>query len=131
MLRSSSAATLLAVGAASGQLSTCSTSTPGLNILPGVLDQLQKAVVLVCPIIPAIVTLVAVIAAKFPAVAGVASITDEMANNIASTVCKLFEQSGVTTAQAGELKGELKASLEGKDVPLSGFRIVNGKPVWF
>lgn len=135
VLRSSSAATLLAAGAAVGQIPSCSTTTSGTSIVPAVLDELQKAVAAVCPVIPAVTTLVSVVAAAFPAVAGVATITSEVAQQVANTVCKLVEQSGAaqaaTTNNNSKLGGSYTAKLGDKEVAVHGFHIVNGKPVWF
>jgi hypothetical protein len=129
LLRSSSAATLLAVGAATGQLTACpSTST---NVLPAVLDMLQKAVATVCPIVPAVSTLVAVIAASFPQAAGVASITEDLANQIAASICKAVGTSGAATA-SGKLGESFKATFGGKEIAINGFKTPSGQnPVWF
>jgi hypothetical protein len=127
LLRSSSAISLLAIGAATGQLTACpSTST---NVLPAVLDMLQKAVATVCPIVPAVSTLVAVIAASFPQAAGVATITEELASQIAASICKATTDSGVLS---GTLGAQAKATFGGKEIAINGFRTPSGKnPVWF
>lgn len=135
LLKSSAVVTALAVGATVGQIPSCSTGTSPTTILPAVLDELQKAVAGVCPVIPAVTTLVSVVAAAFPAVAGVATITSAVAQEIANTVCKLVEQSGATQAASAnannKLGGSYSAKLGDKEVPIHGFHIVNGKPVWF
>jgi hypothetical protein len=109
-----------------GQLSSCSSTT----VLPAVIDVITKIVATTCQIIPVVTTLVDIIVAIFPAAAGVGSITDALAQQIAQYVCTLFQQAGVEgkTAPAAGFRAKLK---NGAEIPLHGYRIVNGQMVYF
>lgn len=111
----------LAAFASMGQLSSCSSSTA---VIPAVLDVITKAVAGACQIIPIVATLVDVIVAVFPTAAGVATITDALAQQIAQYVCNLFHTAGF---EAGKhpLKS-LSAKVGDKQIELHGFMVVNG-----
>lgn len=115
---------LAAAAASGGALSSCSPST---NVLPGVIDAINKVISSTCAIVPVVATLVDVIVTVFPQAAGVAGVTDAVAKEIADFVCGLVKQSGYVegkppakTAYKAELKG-------GKSVELHFYTTVNGK----
>ena len=111
----------LAAFASMGQLSSCSSSN---TVIPTVLDIITKAVAGACQIIPIVATLVDVIVTVFPTAAGVATITDALAQQIAQYVCNLFHTAGL---EAGKhpLKS-LSAKVGDKQIELHGFMVVNG-----
>lgn len=120
----------LAAVASMNQMAGCST-TP-VQILPAVLDIIQKAVAGACQIIPVVATLVDVIVAVFPAAAGVATITDALAQQVAQYICGLFSNAGL---KAGVHPGKtLMAHAVGPKaatVELHGYSVVNGVMTYF
>jgi hypothetical protein len=112
----------ITAGTGMGSVATCS-STGGVVINPDVIDAIQKAVATACGFVPAVSTLVAIVAASFPAVAGVATIADTVLEQIAALLCTAY-----TSAQvSGQLKGVPMAGT----VPIHGLHVVNGKIVAF
>ena len=105
-----------------GGLATCS-STGGIVINPDVIDAIQKAVATACGFVPAVTTLVAIVAASFPAVAGVATIADAVLQQIATMLC--------TAYTAAQVSGQLKGVPMAGTVPIHGLHVVNGKIVAF
>ncbi len=120
LLGSAGAVTMLA---GMGGLATCS-STGGIVINPAVIDAIQAAVATACGFVPAVSTLVAIVAASFPAVAGVATIADTVLEQIATLLCAAYK---TQTSASGELKGTPMAGM----VPIHGLHVVNGKIVAF
>jgi hypothetical protein len=117
--------------ASMGQLSGCSSPTPGGNsVLPAVIDAITKAIAGVCAVIPAVTTLVDIIVAVFPAAAGVGTIADTLVQQIAQYVCNLFKQAG---AEHGDIKegAVFNAKVKDTTVPLHGYTVSNGKLVSF
>ena len=98
VLRSSAAVTAIAVGAASGQLASCS-STGGIVINPAVLTAIQSAVVAACSFVPTVESIVAIVGVSFPAVAGVATISTAVLQEISTMFCAAVP----TPAAAGKL----------------------------
>ena len=116
------AGTALTAGAGMSGLATCS-STGGIVINPDVIDAIQKAVATACGFVPAVTTLVAIVAASFPAVAGVATIADTVLQQIATLLCTAY------TAQM--TASGLKAAPMAGTVAIHGLHVVNGKIVAF
>jgi hypothetical protein len=121
---------LAIAGVSMGQLAGCST-TPS-TVIPAVIDIIQKAVAGLCSIVPVVQTVVDVIVAVFPAAAGVATITDALAAQIAQYVCTLFTTAGL---KAGEHPGKLLTATVGNNskapaIELHCFQVVGGKLVY-
>lgn len=119
-------------GVSMGNLGSCST-TPQ-QVLPTVIDAVISVMAPACQVIPAIATLVDVIAAAFPAAVGVATISDAVAQQIAKYICGLFTNAGVVPDGKSEatLKGKMfSANVNGKAVNLHGYTTINGKIVSF
>lgn len=116
----------VAAFASMGQLAGCSTTT----VLPTVLDTIQKIIAGTCQIVPVIATLIDVIVSVFPGAAGVASITDALAQQIATYVCNLFSTAGLV--EGVHPKATLKATVgpSKASVELHAFMVVNGKMVY-
>lgn len=110
-------------------LSSCTFSPQ--TVLPAVIDAVIGVMTPVCQVIPGIVTLVDIIAKAFPAAVGVSTITDAVAQEIAKYVCSLFSASGVVPGQTPPASGKLAADVNGINVDLHGWTIVNGKIVHF
>lgn len=110
-------------------LSSCTFSPQ--TVLPAVIDAVIGVMTPVCQVIPGIVTLVDIIAKAFPAAVGVSTITDAVAKQIATYVCSLFSTSGVVPGQTPPASRKLSASVNGTNVDLHGWTIVNGKIVHF
>lgn len=110
---------LMAGGAAMasmGQLAGCSSTT---GVLPAVIDVVMQAVSVVCKVVPAVQTLVDIIVAAFPAAAGVATITDALAAQIAQYFCSLMPASH-------KLGAPVVANVNNKSVTLHYYAVVNG-----
>ena len=126
------AALLLGSSALAGAgLASCNV-TPS-NVVPTVIDTITSIIASTCQIIPVVASLVDVIVAVFPGAAGVASITDALAQQIAQYVCTLFKQAGVEAGKPAPHAHEgYKAKLSnGADVTLHGYHIVNGQLSYF
>lgn len=121
MLRSSSAVTLLASGAALGQVTSCGSGGGGLS--PEVIDAINKAIASSCNAVAMVTTIAAIVSVAFPAVAGVATITTAVANEIAAIFCK-----SVTQPPAA---GKYTASLNGKTVEMHGWVVKDNQIIEF
>jgi hypothetical protein len=109
--------------ASMGQLSGCSSTT----VIPAVVDVINKIIAGTCQIVPVLATVIDVIISVFPGAAGVATITDALAQQIASYICNLFKTAGL---QDGKHPGKaLHASLKegATPVPLHCYMIVNNQ----
>ncbi len=122
LLLGTAGAAMLA-GSGMGGLATCS-STGGVVLNPAVIDAIQAAVATACGYVPAVSTLVAIVGASFPAVAGVATIATTVLEQIAALLCASYK------AQMSP-SGELKATPMAGTVPIHGLHVVNGKIVEF
>ena len=116
------AGTALVGGAGMGGIATCS-STSGIVLNPAVVDAIQAAVATACGFVPTVETLVAIVGASFPAVAGAATIADAVLAQISTLICASY--------MAAQPAGELKATPMAGTVPIHGMRVVNGKLVAF
>lgn len=117
---------LALAGASGGALSSCSPST---NVLPAVIDEINKVISSTCSIVPVVATLVDIIVTVFPQAAGVAAVTDTVAKEIATFVCGLIKQSGYLEGTHPDRA--YKATLNGgKNVDLHFYSVVNGKLVY-
>jgi hypothetical protein len=120
----------IAAVASMNQMAGCST-TP-VQILPAVLDVIQKAVSGACQIVPVIATLVDVIASVFPGAAGVATISDALAQQIATYICGLFSSAGMKAGvHPGKMLHATMTPVNGvtpkaTTVELHGYMVVNG-----
>lgn len=110
-----------AAGASMGALSSCSATT----VLPAVIDQVNKVITAACQIVPVVQTVIDVIIGFFPAAAGVATITDALAQQIAQYICALFKQAGHVDGKMPA--GVMKATVGATTVTLHGYAIVDGK----
>lgn len=115
-------------GVSMGNLSSCSGPQ---QVLPTVIDAVITVMTPACQVIPAIATLVDIIAKAFPAAAGVATISDALAQQIAKYVCALFTSAGVVPGQTPPASHKLGVDVKGSNVTLHGWTIVNGKIVQF
>ena len=86
VLRSSAIVGAGAIGAVTAQLATCS-SSGGVQINPTILTSIQTTVATGCNFIPAVETIVALIAVSFPALSGVATISDTILAQISAMFC--------------------------------------------
>lgn len=121
---------IAAAAASGGALSSCS---PPTNVLPPVIDAINKVIAGTCQIVPVVATLVDVVVTVFPQAAGAAVITDALAKQIADFVCGLVKQSGyvegsnkMPVMEGGTLKAKLGG---GKTIDLHFYATVNGKLV--
>ena len=114
------AGTAMVGGAGMGGIATCS-STSGIVINPAVIDAIQAAVATACGFVPTVETLVALVGASFPAVAGAATIADTVLAQISSMICTSY------MAASEQLKSQPMVGT----VPIHGLRVVNGKIVAF
>ena len=117
------AGTAMVGGAGMGGVATCS-STSGIVINPAVIDAIQAAVATACGFVPTVETLVALVGASFPAVAGAATIADTVLAQISNMLCTAF-----MAAMADDAK--LKAPPMAGTVAIHGLHVVNGKIVAF
>jgi hypothetical protein len=95
-------------------------------VLPAVLQAIQTAVAGVCKIVPVLATLIDVVVSVFPAAAGVATITDALAQQIATYVCNLFSTAGLVD---GKHPGKTMKATVGPNatpVDLHCYMVVNG-----
>jgi len=111
-------------------LAACSNVTP-TTVVPAVIDAITQIVAATCQIVPVVATLVDIIVAVFPAAAGVASITDAVAQQIAQYVCTLFKDAGAESGKAAPEGGFKVKAKNGAQIVLHGYRNVNGQIVYF
>ena len=103
------------VGAAVGQLATCSSS--GIQINPDVLVAINNAVATGCNFIPAVTTVIALVNALFPAVNGAATVAESVVGQIAQALCSSAPTKlGAKTLKAGD-----------KEIPVNGWVVIDGK----
>jgi hypothetical protein len=109
--------------ASMGQLSGCANTT---TVIPAVVDVINKIIAGTCQIVPVLATVIDVIIAVFPGAAGVATITDALAKQIAEYICNLFKTAGL---QHGVHPGKTLSAKAGgeKTVELHCFMIVNNQ----
>ena len=105
-------------GMAGGALVSCQNGQ--IVVDPAVLNAIQQAVATACNFIPAVTTIVALIAVSFPAIAG--------ATTIADTVLK--EISGILCAAAPTPATAAAALVPNTSVAVHGWVIQNGKLVY-
>ena len=72
-------------GAAGGALVSCQGGQ--IVVDPAVLQAIQAAVATTCNFIPSVITIVALVAASFPAAAGVTTIATSVLNEISAILC--------------------------------------------
>ena len=72
-------------GAAGGAVVSCQGGQVVVD--PAVLNAIQQAVATACGFIPAVTTIVALVAASFPAAAGATTIATEVVNQISAILC--------------------------------------------
>ena len=108
-------------GMAGGALATCS-STGGIQIDPVVLDEITKAVAAGCNFVPAVTTIISIVSIAFPAVLGATSIAESVLKEISAMVCA----SAPTPAASGKFASKMLTA-GGKDIPVNGWVINNGK----
>ena len=119
-------AALISAGIIVGGASSCSTTpTQPPTVDPAVLDIIKKATATVCNAIPMAETLAAIVAAGFPAAAGVTTITTAVAEEIAKLFCQQVAPS------AAKVGSKLSATVNSKVVELHGFVVKDGKLVEF
>ena len=109
-------ASVTAVAAACG---ACTTTSTGTTINPDVLDAINKVIAATCNSVAMASTIVAIVSAAFPALAGAATISAEVAAEIASIFCKAAAQ---PTAS-----GRYMAKLNDAHVEVHGWIVRNGK----
>lgn len=108
-----------------GQLSGCSATT---TVIPAVVDVINKIIAGTCQIVPVLVTVVDVIVSVFPAAAGVATITEALAKQIADYICTLFKSAGF---QHGKHPGKtLSAKVGTTNIELHGYMVIDGQLVY-
>jgi hypothetical protein len=115
-----SAPPAVVAGAGLGALATCNAQT-GIQIDPSVLVAINNAVAQGCNFIPAVTTIIAVVDAAFPAINGATTIAASVLNEISSMLC-----AHTPTTVAGKL-GTKTLNAGGKDIPVHGWVIVDGK----
>jgi hypothetical protein len=123
-------AVVLGAGSALGGASGCSLipgSTP-TNLNPNVIDEINQAIASTCntAVVVAASTIVAVVLAQFPAFAVLTTLAPNATAEVATFICALIPPvHGGTTAAASV------AVVQGVSIPVHGFRLVDGKNVWF
>lgn len=115
----------VAAFASMGQLSSCSGTT---NVIPAVVDTINKIIAGTCQIVPVLATVIDVIISVFPGAAGVATITDALAQQIATYICNLFKTAGLKLgAHPGKtLSAKLDGGKDKATVELHCYMIVDG-----
>jgi len=113
-------AAVIGTGAA---VSACTTTNGTATVSPAVIDAIAKITAEACNIIPSAVSLVALIAAAFPTIAGAATISAAVANEIASLFCHNTTPVGGTVGAVPKFNNVA--------VELHGWHIVDGKMTSF
>lgn len=112
------------IGAIGSTTAGCGLIGPnGVN--PAVIDAINEALATTCTIIATAEAIVAIVAAAFPAVQGVATITTEVAEQIAQYICNAIQQ------QSDSATKRLKGTPMAGNVAVHGWQIVNGQFVYF
>lgn len=119
VLKSSAVVPALVVGGITGQLATCSNGQIVVN--PAVLDAIINAVATGCNFIPTVETIVGLVGATFPSVAGVTTIAAAVLTEITDILCANIP-TPATPVTGLKLKTGTTLS-----VPSHGWIIQNGK----
>ncbi len=112
-------------GLGAAALTQCTTSG-GTGVDPNVMDAINKALQDACGFIATASTIVALVTAAFPAVAGATSIAKSVLDQIVALLCASFKEAN----QAGKL-GAATVKSGDKTIEVHGWRVVDGKVVAF
>ena len=115
----------VAITGAAAACGACAQTPTGVTLSPAVIDAITKITAGTCNALPTVTTLIAIVAAGFPALNGVATVTAAVAQEIAKIFC---QQVGTQPATQG---GSLTAMVNGAAVELHGFHLKDGKLVEF